>query len=250
MKLSQNEVDLIFTHYETGDFDWLSKALGKKKNAITEWARKRGLKRKVSSLRKGNLERLLNGTIESFYWLGFYAADGYISKNGHFMLSQSTPEHLYKLASFLETEVKQIKQSKKYSKSNIAYRVAIYDKNIGIQIRKMFNITGKKTYDGISLDFIGSEQKATSFLIGYLDGDGCRTKSCIVCECHKSWLDVFKDLLDRLPFELASECVICLEYKKSHKDTFARLRLRAKAIRFLKDFISENNLPAMQKKWY
>lgn len=244
----QEKQNLIRQNYEYGNLDELSKTICKNKHAIQEWARKHGLKRKINILRKGNLTKFLDGSLESFYWLGFHAADGYISKNGHFMLSQSKPEHLQKLAKFLETEIKTIKSGIGYSgKERISYRVAVYDNKIGSQINNMFNIKTKKTYDRISIDFLDSLDKAKSFLIGYTDGDGYINKSNIKLQCHKNWFEVYKELYIK---QNKNGCMnIYLEYKKSNNDSYSTARITSSYSRELHQFALKNNLPINEVKW-
>jgi len=249
-KLQQFEIDLIFSEYEYGDLNLLSKKLNKSIHAIQEWARKRGLKRKVSTKRKGKLSNLLDGSLLSFYFLGFFAADGYISKNGHFMLSQKHKEDIEPLANFLETEVKTIKKSPGYNNFyHMNYRVAIYDKRVGQQINFMFGIQDKKTYTEIKLDFIKSSEQAMAFLIGYIDGDGSITKYRIRCQSHKNWFNVYKILHTKLDNSICNEIVLYLEYKNQQKDDFATLRIKSKGCKILKQFALENNLPIFQRKW-
>jgi hypothetical protein len=48
--LSEKDERLILNMYEYGDFDELSKLVGRNKHTISEWARKRGLRREVIHL--------------------------------------------------------------------------------------------------------------------------------------------------------------------------------------------------------
>jgi len=248
--LSQEQIDLIFEHYEYGNFDWLSKVLGKSKHAITEWARKRGLARKVNVRRNGTMEPLINGSLESFYWLGFIAADGYIYKNGHLMVSQSEKDksNSYRLAKFLETDVYVHTPSSWFENSSDAYRVNISDKKIGKQIREMFNIQddSPKTYTGISLDFIKNQEQAISFLCGFIDGDGSLTKhGSYNIQCHKSWFETFVNLCELIPFE--SNCRV--RYEKSKKDSFAVLSFKKKESEQIRQFALSNKLPVSERKF-
>lgn len=248
MLTEKQKQQLIIENYEYGNLDELAKTINKKKHAIQEWARKRGLKRKISVKRMGNLSKLLNGSLESFYWLGFHAADGYISKNGHFMLSQARREHLELLAKFLETEVKIINQSGSFSKAKISYRVAIYDRKTGQYINNMFGIVTQKTYDVIKLDFLHTLEQVKSFFIGYTDGDGYINSHSIRLQCHKNWYSVYQTLIDKLS-DINGHYRLILEYKKSHNDSYATMCIRSKYSRELHTFAVENNLPINTFKW-
>ena len=66
-----------------------------------------GLKREFSSLRKGKIENLFNGSNESYYWLGLIASDGSITPDGTLKveLAIKDKEYLNNLANFLEVEL-------------------------------------------------------------------------------------------------------------------------------------------------
>ena len=56
--------------------------------------------------RRGTLDPLLGDGPEAWYWLGFFLADGHITRQGQFvvMLSDKDEDHLEKLAAFFEDE--------------------------------------------------------------------------------------------------------------------------------------------------
>lgn len=156
-------------------------------------------------LRKGDLNPLLNDTPLSYYWLGFIAADGYISKTGHFQISTSKNiNHLTQLANFLSAKITTNKFSKSSYKTNslFYYRIAIKDKIIGVQIRNLLGIIDKKTYNPISLNFFDNDIKFYSFLIGFIDGDGYIYKGNkswnIKIEIHQSWYNILKEIQQKV----------------------------------------------------
>ncbi len=63
---------------------------------------KRDNKVRRKSLFKNNLINLLDGSLESFYWMGFIFADGSIDKNGELAveISKKDIKHLQKWSSF------------------------------------------------------------------------------------------------------------------------------------------------------
>jgi transposase len=253
-KLSEEHEQLIYLHYEYGDLDWLSKELNKNKHAIQEWARKRGLKRKIDISRNGDMSSLISGTLESFYWLGFIAADGYIYTNGHLMVSQSEKDkdNVVRFAEYLKTKLYLMPSKTSGYKSNSDhYRVNICDKVIGCKIRKMFNVQSHspKTYTGISLDFIKTEDQAAAFLCGFIDGDGSLNNSkSYHIQCHKSWFETFKVLVNKLPSNM-DNISIRLIYRKDKDKTFSHMDLRKKSSKLIREFAKKHNLPVSKRKF-
>lgn len=250
-KLSNYEENLIKEHYETGDFNWLAKTLNKEKNTITEWARKRGLKRKINTRRKGDMTPLLSNTLESFYWLGFIASDGYISKDGHFMLSQGEKDkdRVYLLANYLNTKVYEFLPTSGYSERTKTYRVNILDSKIGKIIRNMFGLKDNqtKTKTSIKLDFIQNENQAISFLLGLVDGDGYINKIARI-QCDKSWHKTFENLIKLLPINYQN-CALKLEFKKQQQDYYTTFYVKTQNTKELFKFAQDNNIPISPRKW-
>lgn len=249
-RLSEYEQRLIFENYEYGDFDLLSQRLGKSKHAISEWARKRGLKRRICVNRHGNLSRLLDGSHESYYWLGMYLADGYISKTGHFMLSQSVrdKQQIDRLAEFLGTNSYFIdrSQSNGYPNGKDAYRVNISDKKNGLTIRQMFNVTNKKTYDNLSVNFQIDEIISRCIIIGFIDGDGHINKAgCCSCIFNTTSSDCLLKL--SLVANIGVDHI--RDWRKTDGKTYAKLYIDRVNVLKLKSFAMENLLPINHRKW-
>lgn len=251
--MTEEHKKLIIDNYEYGNLDELAKLTGKNKHALHEWARKHNLSRKINTQRKGTLLPLLDNTHEAYYWLGMFASDGYISKDGHFMLSQGEKgkDQVYKLANFLQTNVYEYYSNGGYKDGlRATYRVNIFDKEIGIAIRTLFNIKDKKTYSPINLDFMKiSDTKNTSFLIGLIDGDGCIYERSIKIECHLSWLQTFQDLKTKLPKEISDGLRVFIREHKKRNKAFSCITINAKTTRLLHKFINEYDLPASKIKW-
>lgn len=158
------------------------------------------IKRKFVSTRKGNIENLLNGTIESFYWLGFISADGCFNEDGTIKLELSIKDkdHLKNFAKFVCLSISEY-PSYKSSLKNGKGSCRVKAKNIEVctEIRSILNIKGSnhKTYHPISLKFLNTKEKFVSFLTGYIDGDGGVTKGkSIVIDGHKNIYPLFKEI--------------------------------------------------------
>ena len=252
--ICQASSELIFKNYHDCDLNWLSEQTGQSVHAIQEWARKRGLKRTVNLNRKGDLSPLFSGTLESYYWLGFIAADGYVYKNGHFMISQSAKDKslIFKLSKYLKTSVYKYTPKKvgHKTKNTKTYRVNICDKNLGIKLREMFNIQkhSPKTYTGISLDFIKNSKQAAAFLCGFIDGDGSLNKKSYRIECHKSWLTTFSILMDKCPKKF-SDFNLSIQKCESKKSAYVVLRFRVKSSNMIRKFARKFKLPCSKRKF-
>ena len=255
-KFPEWKADLIKEHYPKGDLDWLCSQTGQNRHALSEWARRNNIKREIVGNRNGNMEILIDGSLVSMYWLGFIAADGYIAKNGHLMISQheKDKEQIYKLSSYLDTNVYIItKSNKNYSGENsIAYRVNICDNKIGVKIRNgMFQVPEhiSKTYSGISLDFIKTKKQLAAFFCGFCCGDASFYQSSIRIEVHKNWYKVLEKLVNRL---YPNQNCFNLKYtdgRNRTSDKYAFLSIYAKESRELKQFAIDNNLPINKRKW-
>lgn len=110
--------------------------------------------------------------LELYYWAGFLAADGYITKDKKVILTISTKDldHLKKYAKFLNKNNILIYNRK--TKHSPYCRLNFNNLNFANLLETKFNIVNKKslTYKAPVIDdFI----KRLCFLIGYIDGDGC-----------------------------------------------------------------------------
>lgn len=244
--LSEKDERLIIDMYEYGDFDELAKLVNKSKHTISEWARRRGLKRQINSKRNGDLSILLNESLQSFYWLGLLASDGYISKDGHLMFSQGEKDKDigYALAEYLNSNVYIFEVESGYNLTKrVVYRVNVKDYDVGRTIRTMWGLTDtdQKTYSSISSDFIKTKEQAMAFLIGFFDGDGHITKKYDGrIEVHSNWLQ-FLNTLCRL---------VELNYEgKINARGYARIIIKGSYIKTLKQFILDNNLVHNKRKW-
>lgn len=245
-KFKEDLSSYIKANYSTEDWDTLLAVTGQNKHALQEWARKRGLTREVSGHRRGDISVLLSGDLESFYWLGLLAADGYISKEGHLMFSQGEKdkEMVYKFADYTGSNVYEYNGTGSYTnKPQPTFRVNILDAEIGQKIREMWGVkTGQtKTYASISGTFIKTKQQAEAFLIGFFDGDGhLTTTNAGSIEVHSAWLDFLAGLAVRA--ELTTRPSI-------NKRGYARLSLSGSKMRYLKQFAIDNALPCNSRKW-
>lgn len=248
--LTDKDERILLEEYPTKSQKYLCKKLNKNWHAIQELARKRKIRRKISVRRCGTLEPLLNDTLESYYWLGLIIADGYISKDGHFMLSQSEKDkdNVYRLARYLKSKVYSYKSIGYYTKKlKITYRVNIYDKKLGLKIRNMLGLseTDQKTYTKLDMSFIPNYYCARALLCGIIDGDGYRATHSYRIMCHKSQLDTFIDLQNKLDIPMN----IRLVYRKDKNETYCVVSINNKESQTLRQFAKSHKLPVSTRKF-
>lgn len=244
--LSEKDERLILDMYEYGDFDELSKLVGRSKNTISEWARKRGIKRQINSKRNGDISILLNNSLQSMYWLGLLASDGYISKDGHLMFSQGEKDKdiVESFASYIGSTVYEFEVNSGYNnQSRKIYRVNVKDEIIGKEIRKLWGMSDidQKTYSSISSEFLKTKEQAMAFLIGFFDGDGClRSDHAGKIEVHSNWLQFLNEICR----------LVELNYEgKINNRGYARIIIKKSFMIQLKDFAASNHLAHNQRKW-
>lgn len=219
------------------------------RHALQEYARKRGLKRLVSGQRKGDLTPLLNDSLETYYWIGFILADGCILNNGQLVvqLSIKDKEHLEKLARYLKTEIRKVKQKTEYlnhpewNRPDHAYRIAVSDPKITSLIKSRFDIKQKKTYNPPDLNRLTlTHEQKLAILVGFIDGDGSINCKNIKIENHRSWYEFHKYFLF-----ISDDMWI-----KINKRLYSELHINRKGYDILIKFINYNKLPALTRKWY
>lgn len=188
------------------------------------------------------LKILLNNSNESWYWLGFIVADGYLSQKGELKITLSNLDntHLFKLSQYLKCNLLKDKYS----------HITCKDAINGIKLIKQFKIKEKKTYYPCDLESIKNLKQFFCFLTGFIDGDGHLAISkqgkpvMIRVQCYKTWIDnfyLFQKFLQKLNIE-----------SKVYIDTqnYARFCIyKQKSIIKLYELIQYLNIPYMERKW-
>jgi hypothetical protein len=118
-------------------------------------------------------------------------------------------------------------------------------------IINQFKIIGKKTYESCSLETLDTDEKLLSFFCGFVDGDGCITKSpkgkanMLRIQCHSSWLNnlnIFGERLNKM-FSINYKCYI-------DKNGYVKFGIyRYSELVKLKKEIDKLNIPKLERKW-
>lgn len=152
---------------------------------------------------------------KSFYWAGFMAADGNISKQNDLLISvaEKDKEHLFKFKSDIKTDspVRQHQKEKiinicgqKESLSTNQYKIRFRSAKIANDLKR-FNIVPNKTKVYSLPDWLLQHNLFKHFIRGYFDGDGWYSKSKIskgfrmsfgLCG-NKSVLELIRNYLNR-----------------------------------------------------
>lgn len=202
----------------------------------------------VDERRKGNMCKLLDGSLESFYWLGLIVTDGSIMEDGTLKVELSVEDYDYltRLGDFLNVKVfkyPHYQSGKKNGKGTCRVKL----KNIieGAKLRQLLKIDGKKTYNPVSIEFIKTREEMISFLCGCIDGDGTiDIKGDVKLDAHKNYENYMVELGDRLIFFDIIKRYSITKYKDMVRINFGR-----DGIKELKKEILKLKLPYMDRKW-
>lgn len=242
-KWTEDKLKILYELYATTSNDDLGKILGiSNRRTIAEYARKRGLKKEIDPSRKGTLKPLLEENNESFYWLGFIMADGWISKYGQLVIALSNKDenHLQIIAELLKTNINNYPSS---NKKGIQSRISVQDKNYGVELRNKMNIRDKKTYEIPNLNFVPDEFMLP-FIIGFIDGDGSLINSNIKIECWKNWAESF-DYFGKYFKDKYN-----IEYRISFsKDKYVSIYFGRRESELIKREMLKLNVPYLKRKW-
>ncbi len=193
------------------------------------------------------LKNILNDDHETFYWVGFILADGYITKTNRLkvIISIKDKEHLEKLGKFLGLKI---------GRERDAATLIKQDKKIITEFKKKFEISNNKTYNPPSLEmFLKIENDLLmSLIIGFIDGDGSiryqtgRTDSSLMIKNHNSWLKILQIFADTI----MKNSGIKFPIPKTNNQGYASLTCaNLRILQFLKKHSLIHNLPILNRKW-
>jgi hypothetical protein len=174
---SETEIQILKNHWQSSKKAEIIKLLSNRTwQAIRKKARKLVLCRDQAHMNRFErdnyecfqLEKLLDETPETYYWIGFLMADGHFNDKINRLtieLSIKDKEHLEKLAKFIG-----LKKVNINGRGNCS--IGVQNKQIISQLIKKFNINNRKTYH-LNTIIIEDNNLFSSFIAGFIDGDGC-----------------------------------------------------------------------------
>lgn len=260
------DIEKLKQIYSSSNRKTLKKEFPNKKiHTIEAFANKRGLQRSSSILfgrgRKGDLRILLEEKNESYYWIGFIFADGYIHHSSNQLvvpIDVKDLHHLEKYAKYVSGSVKIYESIKNFDgnkyKSKMA-RVSIAQKEVTPKIIEKFNFLVKKTYNPPNVDILNkildTKEKFLSFFCGFVDGDGSMNLNgySIKIQNHGSWIRIYDFFVEKLCQWLNLNKLDFLV--KIDKNGYSIFSMKNKKnLNSLKVEIQKLNIPFMERKWF
>lgn len=187
-------------------------------------------------------------TSESAYWAGFIAADGCIFDNKRLIIGLSDKDylHLERFKNFIEyTGPLRVMQNNAYVIDiNAAYKVCT-------DLTTTYNITPKKSKTLVHPN-ITEKNHIRSFIVGYIDGDGCirkRTNSDKVTNPYLLKVIGTYDILSWI--KLQFNTIVDFKSKvdiKFYRSIFEYTITNKPFVTVYKDLMSVN-VPRMERKW-
>ena len=197
--------------------------------------------------KKGDVSRLLNGSLESYYWLGYLLADGGFTENKRLKLVLGK-EDQHQVKAFCEYLGKDYKGK---------YSASFMSKDVVPKICSLLGISDRhpKTYNGCNLDKIKCipEESRVALFVGFIDGDGSiqyqtnRSTTKISVKLHSSWLEFLKYMQKDL-HRYFSETFLSAPHINSKG--YAYMSIGSFSLqKSLKRFVEVNKLPVLCRKW-
>lgn len=262
---TKEEISVVKRLYHSGKRTEILALLPRRKwDGVKKTARKIGVERIGRPDRRGaNFKKLLLENYESYYWMGFIAADGYFSSNRYLGISVGKPDlyHLKKFVSYVDGDLERIRKT-----NQKLYEFKCGDDLTIPAIKNKFGLIENKTKNPPSLKHFEklSDENFLSFLIGFIDGDGsickqsgARIDCTISIGVHASWFKVLNYIENRVYKILNVDLKIALQLTKIRKQQtsfgyaeIANLRFSdSQIVTSLKEFAESFELPFLERKW-
>lgn len=201
-----------------------------------------------------NLSWMIEESLQNFYWIGFILADGCISIKNELVviLNDKDEEHIKELSKLCHKNYKKYKSYGNFGESNIC-KIVCNHKEIIDQVKYKFDINSQKTYNPPNINKYKNftDDQLLAILIGFIDGDGGITinykmnrVSCKI-ENHASWVYFQNFFYKILNQKLNREEFLA----KINSRGYSYINLSTPYLQYLNNFIIENKLYVMKRKW-
>lgn len=208
--------------------------IARKNSTLCKKCAQRSIVKHISTV-----EKLLEETPESYYWIGFLLADGNF-KNGRIRLGLGIKDenHLIKFCEY-------INYSGSISRTPIKVSMGVMHKEIVEQIQIKFNIQENKTINPPKY-IVPNNYLGLSLIIGFIDGDGNinkqykRQDGLIRIKRHSSWFPVlcqFSTILNCAQPYINKQGYVVLNIAKHS------------SVELLQSTIKQYTLPVLIRKW-
>lgn len=267
-KYTPEEIDIIKKEYPLCSKEVIMSLLPGRDYGTIKWkANDLGVYKERAVQIESDVSKLLDESNETYYWIGFLMADGYISHDTNrisLALQVGDVEHVRKFANYIKREKINFSSCNSVSPSTgklyvkKSYIVSAMDKFYIPQIIEKYDFKPRKTYNPPNLSYLNKDfNQFASFLIGFIDGDGSivknknrlkkETKLCsIKIGCHLSWEKNLQFFSDKLRNFLKCDRI---KSTISKKDGCSYIVFSTKCINFLKLKTIELKLPILNRKW-
>ena len=196
------------------------------------------------------LEKLLEETAESYYWIGYLLADGHFSENYRVKFTQNNEDKISveKFKKYIETETPIV-----YENSDGIDKASISVMNIDVikKLMEKFDIKSNKTYNPPNKSiFEKMDIDMLSYLfIGFVDGDGNignlhkRKDFHLRIKTHWSWFDIL-DIFSKRIFGLEN-------HTKINNQGYADFYIGDTPLlkQFKKKYVNNLNFDPLNRKW-
>ena len=194
------------------------------------------------------IEKLLDETPESYYWVGYLLADGHFNKNYRLKFTQSGKDKISveKFKKYIETETPIY-----YIKNVDCAELSVMNVDVIKKLMEKFDIKSDKTYnppDKLLFEKMDCDMLSYLF-IGFVDGDGHignlhkRKDFNLRVKTHSSWFDIL-DIFAKRIFGLEN-------HTKINKQGYADLIIGDTQLlkQFKKKYIENLNFEPLKRKW-
>lgn len=212
------------------------------------------------------LKRLLSDELETFYWMGFILADGWVvskidSKNNkinHLGISIQSRDRTH-LENFLKwvdistTRIRTRSRNTIFKNGSTDVSICITDQVSVPLIKEKFGINNDKTNNPPNMsEYKFTEEQTIALIIGFIDGDGSvamrsHRRPHISFQTSKEWYNNL-ELINEVVHTFCDESIrnnVCINRRGHASLSLCKCIIAAK----LRQFIIDNNLPALERKW-
>lgn len=201
----------------------------------------------IYSKRNNSLSRLVNDqSFQTFYWIGFILADGSFYGNRFELgLKDSDKYVLEKFADYI-----QYTGSIKHRENSNSNRICFSNSKSIPEFMQKYGLSYNKTYNPPNFSYYSnySKEQLIALLIGLIDGDGSISQNgsehsnSIIITSHKLWKEFYSELLAALNIPLHIK-------ERKGTNTISISIFKREYCLLLKDFILNNNLFHLKRKW-
>lgn len=255
---TQEEINRLYELYPNSkSFNLECLFPGRKRAAIQQKANKLNIHRKDER----KLYKLLDGSLESCYWIGFILADGWLTEKFTdrklstfgITLSDKDKEHVIHLGKYLNVPVNVYSRTTKFSKSFNYYNITVND-NVNVPlIRTTFCIQNNKTTNPPKMSAYDlTDSQMMALISGYIDGDGSiairsNNRKIISIQCSHTWNDNLMFIIDTLSnfFKVNTKNKVSIN-RRGHASIYIGNQTIVNGIR---QFGLDNSLPLLKRKW-